>query len=147
MQFYFILYDCNRHWKLIHNKGWYSINNKICIKLIMFFFTKVEIHLYRSFNFVISNEFDLLRYLHTNIIYIQVLAYIGTNVEFECWTLYLSKCAIDHHLTILTNLSLLLNVCPTSHSNPPSIHIWLNAQSLKSLKIIKLDPLTLQIQE
>jgi hypothetical protein len=58
MQFYFIMYTCNYHLNLIHDKGWYSINNKICIKLMVVFFYKGQNTC--VVNFVILNESDFL---------------------------------------------------------------------------------------
>jgi len=40
MEFYFILYACNHHWKIFHHKSWYSTNNKICSELMVIFLDK-----------------------------------------------------------------------------------------------------------
>jgi hypothetical protein len=78
IQFYFISYSCNRHWKNIYYKGWYNTSNKICIKLmVVFIYIYIYIYIYKSLLTLLSHMnstfYDIL---HTNNTYIPVLAQI-----------------------------------------------------------------------
>jgi hypothetical protein len=120
MQFFFILYVYNYHWKIIYNNGWYNISNKR--------FLKMSKHMCMTlFNFAILNESDLLWYppYKYNLYSGSFTHYKWTNIEFNHYTQYSTECAMCHHLTALTNSFLLLNICPTSKLDPYVItHNW-----------------------